>query len=149
MTHNDPTGNPEETDTDTETVTWKQAFRTKELYLLWITRLSIVLISQVIAGLYKAFGTTFINDDSFYGSISTSSAASKQMATRKMETLRSGGGGGVSRSNSKSYSRILQPNAAKELTYSYSSSEEDLSTENDESSLHGSSFGGGISAVVT
>ena len=60
-------------DTDTVSVTWKQAFRTKELYLLWITRLSIVLISQVIAGLYKAFGTTFINDDSFLvlvGSIS-------------------------------------------------------------------------------
>ena len=62
-----------EIDTETVSVTWKQAFRTKELYLLWITRLSIVLISQVIAGLYKAFGTTFINDDSFLvlvGSIS-------------------------------------------------------------------------------
>ena len=73
VTHNDPASNLKETDTDTETVTWRQAFRTKELYLLWITRLSIVLISQVIAGLYKAFGTTFINDDSFLvlvGSIS-------------------------------------------------------------------------------
>ena len=72
---NEPIGSLEQIDTNTETVTvtWKQAFRTKELYLLWITRLSIVLISQVVAGLYKAFGTTFINDDSFLvlvGSIS-------------------------------------------------------------------------------
>jgi len=44
---------------------WKQALKMKEFYLLWITRLSIVLITQVIAALYKAFGQTFIYDDHF------------------------------------------------------------------------------------
>ena len=46
-------------------VSWKKALRTKELYLLWVTRLSVVLITQVIAALYKAFGQTFIFDDHF------------------------------------------------------------------------------------
>ena len=69
------------------------------------------------------------------------------MATRNVETLRGASARGTS---NQSYSRLLQqqqpsPKVAKELTYSYSSSEEE-STENDESSLHGS-FGG--SAVVT
>ena len=46
-------------------VSWKEAFRRKEFYILWFTRLSVVLITQVVAALYKAFGTTFINDDQF------------------------------------------------------------------------------------
>ena len=29
-------------------VTWKEALKSKEFYLLWVTRLSIVLITQVI-----------------------------------------------------------------------------------------------------
>lgn len=44
---------------------WKDALRMKEFYILWITRLSVVLITQVIAALYKAFGQTFIYDDHF------------------------------------------------------------------------------------
>lgn len=50
---------------DVDYVHWKQALRTKEFYLLWITRLSVVLITQVVAALYKAFGQTFIFDDFF------------------------------------------------------------------------------------
>jgi len=46
-------------------VSWRKAFRRYELYLLWVTRLSVVLITQVIAALYKAFGQTFIYDDHF------------------------------------------------------------------------------------
>ncbi|XP_023330169.1 uncharacterized protein LOC111702648 [Eurytemora carolleeae] len=42
-----------------------EAFRRKELYLLWITRLSVVMVTQVIAAFYKAFGQTFIKDDQF------------------------------------------------------------------------------------
>ena len=58
----------------TMSVSWKEAFRTKEFYLLWITRLSVVLISQVISGLYKAFGTTFIDDDRFLTIVGTISS---------------------------------------------------------------------------
>lgn len=50
-------------------VTPFEAFQRRELYLLWITRLSVVLISQVISGFYKAFGQTFIFDDQFLGII--------------------------------------------------------------------------------
>jgi len=50
-----------------EYVTPGEAFYRKELYLLWITRLSVVLITQVIAAYYKAFGQTFIKDDRFLG----------------------------------------------------------------------------------
>jgi len=87
----------------------------------------------------------YVIDD---GLCAVQSISSTQMATRKMETLR--GAGAARGTSSQSYSRLLQqqqpsPKVAKELTYSYSSSEEE-STENDESSLHGS-FGG--SAVVT
>jgi len=52
-----------------EYVTPLEAFSRKELYLLWITRLSVVLITQVISGFYKAFGQTFIHDDQFLGII--------------------------------------------------------------------------------
>jgi len=44
---------------------WKDALKSKEFYLLWVTRLSVVLITQVVAALYKAFGQTFIYDDHF------------------------------------------------------------------------------------
>ena len=83
---------------------------------------------------------TYVIDDGLYGL-----PVSQQMATRKMEPLQES----KARSNSKSYSSsrrgLLQPKA-KELTYSYSSSSEEESTENDESSLQGSFAG---SAVVT
>ena len=46
-------------------ITWKEALMCKEFYLLWLTRLSVVLITQVVAALYKAFGQTFIYDDHF------------------------------------------------------------------------------------
>jgi len=52
-----------------EYVTPFEAFTRRELYLLWITRLSVVLISQVVSGFYKAFGQTFIFDDQFLGII--------------------------------------------------------------------------------
>ena len=52
-----------------EYVTPFEAFKRRELYLLWITRLSVVLISNVISGFYKAFGQTFIFDDQFLGLI--------------------------------------------------------------------------------
>jgi len=46
-------------------VTPCEAFRRKELYLLWVTRLSVVMVTQVISAFYKAFGQTFIKDDQF------------------------------------------------------------------------------------
>ena len=52
-----------------EYVTPLEAFKRKELYLLWITRLSVVLISNFVSGFYKAFGQTFIFDDQFLGII--------------------------------------------------------------------------------
>ncbi len=42
-----------------------QALKSREFYILWITRFSVVLITQTIAGFYKAFGQTFILDDHF------------------------------------------------------------------------------------
>jgi len=50
-------------------VTPFEALKRKELYLLWITRLSVVLISNNIGAFYKAFGQTFIFDDHFLGVI--------------------------------------------------------------------------------
>ena len=66
-----------------EFVTPLEALGRVELYLLWITRLAVVLVTQVththillhcsifpaqvIAALYKAFGQTFIRDDLFLG----------------------------------------------------------------------------------
>lgn len=52
-------------DDEEDYVTWQEAFKRKELYLLWLTRLCVVLITQVISALYKAFGQTFIYDDHF------------------------------------------------------------------------------------
>jgi len=52
-----------------EYVTPLEAFKRKELYLLWVTRLSVVLISNFVSGFYKAFGQTFIFDDQFLGII--------------------------------------------------------------------------------
>ena len=46
-------------------VSWKEALCRREFYLLWVTRLSVVLITQVVAAMYKAFGQTFIFDDQF------------------------------------------------------------------------------------
>ena len=42
-----------------------EALARKEFYLLWVTRLSVVMISNVISAYYKAFGQTFIKDDRF------------------------------------------------------------------------------------
>merc|ERR1719312_1849716 len=55
-------------------VSWKKAFRRKELYLLWVTRLSVVLITQVIANIYKTFGQTFIYDDHFLSTVGSVSS---------------------------------------------------------------------------
>jgi len=46
-------------------VTPCEAFRRKELYMLWFTRLSVVLMSNFISAFCKAFGQTFIKDDQF------------------------------------------------------------------------------------
>ena len=55
-------------------VSWKQAFKRKEFYLLWATRLSVVLITQVVAAMYKSFGQTFIYDDQFLAFVGSISA---------------------------------------------------------------------------
>merc|ERR1719495_1364106 len=55
-------------------VSWRKAFRRKELYLLWVTRLSVVLITQVIANIYKTFGQTFIYDDHFLSTVGSVSS---------------------------------------------------------------------------
>jgi len=46
-------------------VTPCEALMRKEFYLLWFTRLSVVMVTQVIAAYYKTFGQTFIKDDQF------------------------------------------------------------------------------------
>jgi len=46
-------------------VTPLEAFTRREFYLLWVTRLSVVMLSNVISAYYKAFGQTFIHDDRF------------------------------------------------------------------------------------
>ena len=40
-----------ETDDDDCYIHWKDALKSKEFYLLWITRLSVVLITQVVSTL--------------------------------------------------------------------------------------------------
>ena len=57
-----------------EGLTWKQALCRKEFYLLWITRLSVVLITQVVAAMYKAFGQTFIFDDQFLAMVGSAAS---------------------------------------------------------------------------
>merc|ERR1711936_1321833 len=55
-------------------VTPREALRRRELYMLWLTRFSVVLITQSVSGFYKAFGQTFIHDDhflSFVGAVSS------------------------------------------------------------------------------
>ena len=55
-------------------VTRSKAIKRKEFYLLWITRLSVVMLSNVVSAYYKVFGQTFIRDDKFLslvGSISS------------------------------------------------------------------------------
>ena len=42
-----------------------EAFTRREFYLLWVTRLSVVMLSNVISAYYKAFGQSFIRDDKF------------------------------------------------------------------------------------
>ena len=52
----------------------RDALRRREFYLLWLTRFSVVLITQSVSGFYKAFGQTFIKDDhflSFVGAVSS------------------------------------------------------------------------------
>ncbi|TRY78835.1 hypothetical protein TCAL_06757 [Tigriopus californicus] len=46
-------------------ITPREAIRRREFYILWLTRFSVVLVTQTIAGFYKAFGQTFIEDDHF------------------------------------------------------------------------------------
>ena len=51
----------EEKDEDVKNISEvKEAFKSRYFYLLWITRFSVVLITQVLAGFYKSFGITFI-----------------------------------------------------------------------------------------
>jgi len=55
-------------------VTPREAFKRKELYMLWLTRFSVVMITQSVSGFYKAFGQSFIADDhflSFIGAVSS------------------------------------------------------------------------------
>ncbi|XP_040574922.1 apicoplast pyruvate carrier 1 [Lepeophtheirus salmonis] len=49
----------------TDYISWKEALKTKEFYILWMTRLCAVLITQVIGGFYKTFGQEFIFDDHY------------------------------------------------------------------------------------
>ena len=58
-------GKAEEVAASQEYVTPCEALQRKELFLLWITRLSVVLMSNGISAFYKAFGQTFIRDDKF------------------------------------------------------------------------------------
>jgi len=50
---------------DEEYVTPLEAFTRYEFYLLWFTRLCVVMLSNVISAYYKTFGQTFIRDDMF------------------------------------------------------------------------------------
>jgi len=55
-------------------VTPREALQRREFYLLWLTRFSVVLITQSVSGFYKAYGQTFIKDDhflSFVGAVSS------------------------------------------------------------------------------
>merc|ERR1719334_1942099 len=55
-------------------VTPREALKRKELYMLWFTRFSVVMITQSVSGFYKAFGQSFIADDhflSFVGAVSS------------------------------------------------------------------------------
>ena len=55
-------------------VTPREALRRGEFYKLWLTRFSVVLITQSVSGFYKAYGQTFIKDDhflSFVGAVSS------------------------------------------------------------------------------
>jgi len=55
-------------------VTPREALKRKELYMLWLTRFSVVMITQSVSGFYKAFGQSFIADDhflSFVGAVSS------------------------------------------------------------------------------
>lgn len=44
---------------------FRDALKRREFYILWLTRFSVVLVTQSVAGFYKAFGQTFIHDDHF------------------------------------------------------------------------------------
>jgi hypothetical protein len=46
-------------------VTPREALKRKELYMLWMTRFCVVMITQSVSGFYKAFGQSFIHDDHF------------------------------------------------------------------------------------
>merc|ERR1719184_220420 len=46
-------------------VTPKEALKRKELYMLWMTRFCVVMITHSVSGFYKAFGQSFIADDHF------------------------------------------------------------------------------------
>ena len=55
-------------------VTPREALKRKELYMLWLTRFCVVMITQSVSGFYKAFGQSFIADDhflSFVGAVSS------------------------------------------------------------------------------
>ena len=59
---------------DSRYVMRSEAIKSKEFFILWTTRLSVVMLSNVISAYYKVFGQTFIRDDKFLslvGSISS------------------------------------------------------------------------------
>ena len=59
---------------DTLCVTLGEALKRREFYLFWVTRLSVVMLSNVVSAYYKVFGQTFIRNDKFLslvGSISS------------------------------------------------------------------------------
>ena len=63
-----------ENNLDTLCVTLGEALKRREFYLLWVTRLSVVMLSNVVSAYYKVFGQTFIRNDKFLslvGSISS------------------------------------------------------------------------------
>nr|XP_040573905.1 uncharacterized MFS-type transporter YhjX-like [Lepeophtheirus salmonis] len=58
---------------DSKTIyeSWKDILKSKEFYLLWISRLALPFFSLVIGGFYKTFGLTFIYDDHFLSMVGT------------------------------------------------------------------------------
>ncbi|XP_040574166.1 apicoplast pyruvate carrier 1 [Lepeophtheirus salmonis] len=58
-------------DNNTIYESWIDILKSKELYLLWISRFALQFFSQVIGGFYKTFGLTFIYDDHFLSMVGT------------------------------------------------------------------------------
>eukprot|EP00096_Caligus_rogercresseyi_P009046 TRINITY_DN3001_c0_g1_i1.p1 TRINITY_DN3001_c0_g1~~TRINITY_DN3001_c0_g1_i1.p1 ORF type:complete len:504 (-),score=64.37 TRINITY_DN3001_c0_g1_i1:149-1660(-) len=61
----------DETSETTDFSSWRCILKRKEFYLLWISRFSLPLFTQVVGGFYKTFGLTFIYDDHFLSLVGT------------------------------------------------------------------------------